>query len=105
MLGDSDYNKDGYLFIQENGTVMHPSTLNHWVKGFETRHNLPHVYPHKFRHSQAIILYASNVDIVTISKRLGHKQVSTTQNIYAHLMKGSDRKASDAIADALYNEK
>lgn len=31
-----------------------------------------------------------------------HKQVSTTQNIYAHLLKESDKKASDAIANALY---
>ena len=36
--------------------------------------------------------------------RLGHKQVSTTQNIYAHMMKESDRKASDAIANALYKD-
>ena len=101
-IGDADYNKDGYLFIQENGTVMNPSSLNLWMRGFKKRNKLPHIYPHKFRHSQASILYASGVDVVTISNRLGHKQVSTTQNIYAHIMKDSDRKASDAIAAALY---
>lgn len=102
LLGGSEYNKEGYLFIQDNGNVMHPSSLNKWLTRFETRHNLPHIYPHKFRHSQASILYASKVDIVTISNRLGHKQVSTTQDIYAHMMKNSDRKASNAIAEALY---
>lgn len=102
LRGIPDYNASGYLFIQDNGMPMNPSTLNHWLKKFETENNLPHIHPHKFRHSQASILYASGVDVVTISKRLGHKQVSTTQNIYAHLLKESDKKASDAIANALY---
>ena len=105
MLGIPDYNKCGYLFIQENGTPMHPSSLNHWMRKFEKENGLPHIYPHKFRHSQASILYATGVDLVTISKRLGHKQVSTTQNIYAHLLKESDRKASEAIANVLYRKK
>ncbi len=100
--GGYTYNKDGYLFIQDNGNIMHPSSLNKWLTRFEKRYNLPHIYPHKFRHSQASILYACNVDIVTISNRLGHKQVSTTQDIYAHMMKESDRKASNAIVEALY---
>lgn len=104
MLGIPDYNSKGYLFIQDDGTPMHPSSLNHWMRKFEKENELPHIYPHKFRHSQASILYASGVDLVTISKRLGHKQVSTTQNIYAHLMKESDRKASEAIANALYRK-
>lgn len=99
------FNPEGYLFTNEDGNVMHPSSLNHWLTRFEKKYNLPHIHPHKFRHSQASILYSSNVDIVTISKRLGHKQVSTTQNIYAHLMAESDKKASDKIADILYRNK
>lgn len=105
QTGLESFNEEGYLFIQENGNVMNPSTINHWMKKFAARNNLPHIYPHKFRHSQASILYASGVDIVTISGRLGHKQVSTTQNIYSHIMKDSDQKASEAIANALYRNK
>ena len=30
-----DYNMEGYLFIQENGTVMDPNSLNIWTKKFE----------------------------------------------------------------------
>lgn len=104
ILEDCSYNKEGYLFIQENGSVMNPSTINHWMNRFSKQYGLPHMHPHKFRHSQASILYASGIDIVTTSKRLGHKQVSTTQNIYAHLLKESDKKASDAIANALYRK-
>lgn len=96
-----EYNSEGYLFIQESGKIMSPNTINEWMIKLSKRLGM-RIHPHKFRHSQASILYASGVDIVTISKRLGHKQVSTTQNIYAHMMEKSDKEASDKIADILF---
>lgn len=96
-----EYNPEGYLFIQESGKVMSPNSINEWMIELSKRLGM-HIHPHKFRHSQASILYATGVDIVTISKRLGHKQVSTTQNIYAHMMEKSDKDASDKIADVLF---
>ena len=36
-----------------------------------------------------------------ISKRLGHAQVSTTANIYAHVMEAADKKNADILADVL----
>ena len=61
-----------------------------------------HVHPHKFRHGQAILLIAAGVDVVTVSKRLGHAQVSTTQNIYSHLLEKSDRAASDTLSALIF---
>lgn len=92
----------GFCFTQDNGTAIHPDSLNKWLREFSEKYNLPHIHPHKFRHTQASLLYYSGEDPVTISKRLGHKQVSTTQNIYSHLMKGADERASDKIAGMLY---
>lgn len=98
------YNPEGYLFIQEDsGRVMSPNTLNQWMIRFSKKVGL-HVHPHKFRHSQASILFAAGVDVVTVSKRLGHSQVSTTQNIYAHLLEQSDKNASDAISALIFKE-
>lgn len=99
-----DYNKEGYLFIQENGTVMDPNSLNIWTKKFERAERLPRVYPHKFRHSQASILLYSGIDIVTVAARLGHNQTSTTTDIYGHVLQKADRQASDMIAQALYGK-
>ena len=47
----------------------------------------------------ASMLYFSGVDSVSISKRLGHAQDSTTANIYAHVMESADRKNADILAD------
>jgi integrase len=42
-------------------------------------------------------LIDQNVDIVTISKRLGHAKPDITLRIYAHLFQKNDGKAAAAI--------
>lgn len=103
-IENPDYNKEGYLFIQENGNVMDPNSLNHWIIDFQKAEGLPHIYPHKFRHSQASILLYSGIDIVTVAGRLGHAQPSTTGNLYGHILRHADRRASDVVANALYGK-
>lgn len=49
----------------------------------------------------ASMLYFNGADSVLISKRLGHAQVSTTANIYAHVMEEADKKNADILADVL----
>lgn len=95
------YNPEGYLFIQESGKVMNPNALNQWMIKFSKKVGL-HIHPHKFRHGQASLLIAAGVDVVTVSKRLGHSQVSTTQNIYSHLLEKSDRAASDTLSALIF---
>ena len=95
----------GYCFTQSDGKPMHPDSITDWLSKFSKRNALPHIYPHKFRHTQASILYAEGIDPVTISKRLGHKQVSTTQNIYAHMVAKADCEANEAVANILYKKK
>ena len=47
----------------------------------------------------ASMLYFNGMDSVSISKRLGHAQVSTTANIYAHVMEAADQKSADILGD------
>jgi integrase len=92
----------GYVFVQDNGAPMHPDSINNWLRKFTVRHSLPKINPHKFRHSMASILYFSGVDPVSISKRLGHARVSTTQNFYAHYIEQGDEAASEAMAEIIH---
>ncbi len=56
-------------------------------------------HTHELRHTMALMLYFNGVDSVSISKRLGHAQVSTTANIYAHVMEEADQRNADILAD------
>ncbi len=93
------YQDQGFVFAQENGKPMHPDSVTTWLDRFSKRHNLPHINPHAFRHTMASMLYFNGVDSVSISKRLGHAQVSTTANIYAHIMEEADQRNADILAD------
>ena len=97
-LGEYYQNQD-CLFAQDNGNPMHPDSVTDWLSKFSRRHDLPHINPHAFRHTMASMLYFNGVDSVSISKRLGHAQVSTTANIYAHVMESADQKNADILAD------
>lgn len=96
-LGEYYQNQD-FLFTQDNGKPMHPDSVTEWLKRFSKRHDLPHINPHAFRHTMASMLYFNGVDSVSISKRLGHAQVSTTANIYAHVMEEADQRNADILS-------
>ena len=92
------YVDKGFVFSQDNGNPMHPDSINNKFSKMEKAYNLPHLRPHSFRHTMATQLFAENVDAVTISSRLGHAQVSTTADIYAHAIAKRDEKCADVLA-------
>ena len=97
-LGEYYQNQD-FVFSQDNGKPMHPDSVTDYLKKFSKRHSLPHINAHAFRHTMASMLYFNGVDSVSISKRLGHAQVSTTANIYAHVMEEADQRNADILSN------
>lgn len=89
----------GFVFSQDNGSPMHPDSVGKWLTKFCKRHDLPHINPHAFRHTMASMLYYNGMDSVSISKRLGHAQVSTTSDIYAHVIAEADKKNADILSE------
>lgn len=99
-VGDKWVDND-YIFTGWNGEAMSLDTLGSFLKKFTSKHNLKDIHLHSLRHTNASILIASGVDIKTVSTRLGHSNVSTTGDIYAHAIKTADAKASEAIENIL----
>ena len=76
-------------------------TVAEYLSHFSKRHGLPHINPHAFRHSMASILINSGTDILSISKRLGHANTSTTLNFYGHILQKADAQSAECIANVL----
>lgn len=55
---------------------------------------------HDLRHSHASYLISNGADVVAISKRLGHKSVNTTLEVYTHMIK----KSEDNLLKILNNQ-
>lgn len=53
------------------------------------------VHPHLFRHSYATELLSQGVGIDQVAKLIGHKDIQTTYNNYAHLADETLRRAND----------
>lgn len=90
---------NGFVFAQIDGSPMHPDSVTDYLNKFSKKYDLPHINAHAFRHTMASMLYFNGVDSVSISKRLGHAQVSTTANIYAHILEEADQRNADILSD------
>jgi integrase len=71
-----------------------------WLRLLKRR-GLPHVSFHSLRHTSASMMIAAGVDILTVSRRLGHRKASVTLDVYGHLIEGRDREAANAIEGVL----
>ena len=83
------------------GKPLRPSAVSSDWSELAERIGMPEVTFHALRHTHASQLIAHGVDIVTISKRLGHAKPSVTLAVYAHMFTSDDRKAAAAINAAL----
>ena len=96
-------NKNEYVFIQKSGERMAVDTPCRRFKKIIENYNktaeepLPVIRLHDLRHTNATLLLANNIDIETVSHRLGHAQCSTTLDIYAHAVPEMDRRASELL--------
>jgi integrase len=54
---------------------------------------------HSLRHTHASSLIAAGVDVLTISRRLGHASPTITLGVYGHLFANTDDRAAQVMAD------
>ena len=81
----SGYHMNDYIFKNANGMPYRPDSLTRSFKRALARHGLPQMRYHDLRHSTASILVDKGWDINDIKEWLGHADISTTANIYAHI--------------------
>lgn len=101
QLGGGRLPDTALLFADLEGQPLSPNAVSAAWADFAEHIGLPEVTFHALRHTHASQLIDAGVDIVTISRRLGHSKPDITLRIYAHLFRKDDSKASQAINAAL----
>lgn len=94
----------GFVFTRDDGSPMHPDSATTWLDRFSKRHGLPHLHPHAFRHTAASMLLYAGMDVVSVASRLGHSQVSTTTDVYAHVLAEADVRSADILSDIYFKK-
>jgi integrase len=90
-----------WVFPLIDGAPYRPDKLSRDWGNLVRDRKLPRVMFHALRHSHASALIAAGVDIVTVSKRLGHGSPAITLGVYAHLFNRTDASAAQAMEKAL----
>ncbi len=100
IVGDF-WHESNRLFVQDDGKPIHPSTISKWFEKFIKQIGLPVINFHGLRHTNATLLIGQQVDVATVSARLGHAQITTTYNFYVHPLKSHDKKAGNVLENLL----
>jgi integrase len=59
---------------------------------------------HDLRHTSASLMLNNGVDILVVSRRLGHSKPSITLDVYGHLMPSNDVDVASKIEKLILNE-
>lgn len=85
---------------QPNGKEFSPDSLTQkWIR-FRKAKGLKDIRLHDLRHTCATSMLLAGINMKVIQKRLGHSDISTTMNIYAHVLPSMNKDAGEKI-DAL----
>ena len=90
-----------YVCVQQNGTLITPSTLTSRFNKLLSKLGLEHIRFHDLRHSCASILVQEGEQMKNIQMWLGHSDISTTANIYAHLEYSSKLGTANVLGNQL----
>ena len=100
---NKSFNNNCFIFINDNCEPIYPDTLSKRFNKIIKNNNLKKITFHELRHTNASLLINSNIDVNSVSKRLGHANVSTTLNIYTHVLDKSKEEMANKMNEILKN--
>jgi integrase len=105
VLGLGRPSAEDLVFTLPDGSPWPPDYLSRVWRLTTIALDLPRVGLHSLRHSHASALIAAKVDVLTISRRLGHGTPAFTLSTYGHLFSNTDAAAASAIDAAMGGKK
>ena len=77
-----------YVCLNKNGNIVNQRNVTRTLNAMLVRGNcdVQKCGLHTLRHSFGSYLVSQGVDIATVSKLMGHKDITTTYNVYIHVL-------------------
>lgn len=99
------YNRkyDDYICVDQLGGLIRPNRVTQWFADLIKQYGLRKIRFHDLRHTFASILINQDVPLLNVSTFLGHSDLSTPANIYAHLDKSKKQESADVIS-SIFNK-
>lgn len=101
MLEEGNYGKDKPVFCTQEGTYIYPRNLNRKYSELLKKAEIKDINLHALRHTFATMLLESGVNLKIVQELLGHARVSTTADVYSHVLLEMKKNAVKQIGKNL----
>lgn len=89
------------VFSRYDGSPLRPDSVSHaWLK-LVRRCGLKGIRLHDARHTHSTLMLKNGINVKVLAERLGHANISTTLNIYAHVTPSMQQDAANKFDDIL----
>jgi len=102
LFGNSySYEYDGYICVNDMGQLISPNYITVAFRKLIIKNNMRRIRLHDLRHSCATLLLSLGYNMKDIQVWLGHGDIGTTMNIYAHVESSAKVAMISGIANAI----
>lgn len=91
------WREHGLVFPSEVGTPLNSNNVVRAFRSLLIEAGLPQIRFHDLRHTAASLMLNNGVDVLVVSRRLGHAKASITLDVYGHLLSDTQERAAEMI--------
>ncbi len=93
ILGFNTLQPKQLVFSNEHNEYMQPTKTRKWILHIQDKYKLDKITTHGLRHTHCSLLFEAGASLKEVQDRLGHTDVKTTMDIYAHVTKKAKEEA------------
>ena len=101
IQAEGAYADNGLVFANALGAPINPMQVTRAFQTLARKYGAGHVKLHALRHFHASVLFQQKQSLFAVSRRLGHASISTTADLYGHMLPGSGKEQANAFAEAM----
>nr|WP_255723653.1 site-specific integrase [Sporosarcina sp. ACRSL] len=94
VLGFNTLQPKQLVFSNERNEFVKPTKTRKWILHVQKKYQLEKITTHGLRHTHCSLLFEAGASLKEVQDRLGHSDIKTTMNIYAHV---SEKAKEEAI--------
>lgn len=93
ILGFNTMQPKQLVFSNAQNEYLQPPKTTKWITHIQKKYKLGKITTHGLRHTHCSLLFEAGASLKEVQDRLGHSDVKTTMNIYAHVTKKAKEEA------------
>ena len=93
VLGFNTMQPKQLVFSNTSNEYIQPTKTRKWIIHVQQKYKLDKITTHGLRHTHCSLLFEAGASIKEVQDRLGHSDIQTTMNIYAHVTKKAKEEA------------